>query len=592
MMIEKHTENDVVHQGLFKQLAKNKFLIIILVIALVLGLYLRFDDYAAEGYGSDDMNTIPAAVFAYYPHDYFPGLVSTEPPLGNYIIGLGCIASGEDFSQVKNVKPLFFPDRSAYIGKAARNAENYCWAPVYIFAIFFLIGIIIFAFSFFTEVYSATFFITFFIFFTEIISDSRNLKVDIIFFTFVIFALLFLWKGYETKKSLFKEKLYFFISFALLGLTCAIKFPAGLLVIFSFLLLLEKYSKEILFLLQKILEKIDIKIFGNKFNKEEINPNSLLINIALSAFSLGFFMMMFYNFSFKNLYDTYYYLTSLNNPGIQSFSPSITNFVLWLKDFLIQINILDLFVYFFSISTFVIIIFKKSKTGQEKFTLYLTLLGFFALASFATVANTHRGMPFMFGFFILMSLIFSDKKYSFFHIFKINRKYFLAFIIVYILISFIFLYSAPFHRTYRNPLSCFVFRSNDCKVNLVGFSVKPVSLYMDSILNENETFLPTGIYNYYIRHNDDILWWIFYSNFKKQTGEEPRLGDYLKYYRPEGRRVRYVHTDTSLETNPNDIVGIGIDQDILKKNYKPSHIIKLYNKDVAYIYDLDTLIKK
>lgn len=586
-------ENNTESKSLLVQLKNNKLLIIVLIIALALGLYLRFDDYAAEGYNSDDVNTIPAAVFAYYPHSYFPGLVSTEPPLGNYIIGLGCMASGEDFSRVSSVKPLFFPDRSAYIGQAAKNAENYCFAPVYIFGVIFLIGIIIFAFSFFPCIRSAAYFIIFFTFFSGTIASSRILKPDIIFFTFTIFASAFLWKGYDTEKGLFKEKLYFFFALAFLGLAGATKFPAGALIIFSFFLLLEKYSKELLYLLQKGLNRIDINILDNRIGGGPVNIKSLLIITAVSLFSSYFFLMLFFNFDIKNLLDTYHYMTSLNWSGVQTLGFSMSSFLRWLVDFIIKLSIIDFFIYLFSIYIFIKIIFKKSKTNQEKFAIYFILLCLLLVTIFKSgvLSSVVHATPFMLGFFILMSLTFSDKSYSIFSIFKINKKYFLIFIIGYLMISFLTLYFAPFHHIASNQLVCSFTNIDYCK-NYIGYPVKPVSLYFESVLNEDETFFQTGIFNYYTRHNDDILWWIFYSNFKKQTGKEPRLGDYLKYYQPEGRRIRYLHTAPYISQNPADYVGIWGDIENLKKDYKPNHIIKLYNKDAAYIYDLDNLIKK
>lgn len=586
-------ESDV-KQSIFVQLKMNKFLIGFLILVIILAIYLRFDGYAAEGYDSDDMNTIPAAVFAYYPHDYFPGLVSTEPPLGNYIIGLGCMASGEDFSRVSNVKPLFFPDRSAYIGEAMKNSEKYCFAPNYLFGLIFLIGIIIFAFSFFSDIRPAVYFIAFFSFFSVIISASRRISVDIFLYTFIIFALTFLWKGYKLKKGIFKEKLYFFIAFAFLGLTGATKFTAGALIIFSFLLLLEKYYKELLYFLQKGLKQIDIGIRENKIDKENINPKSLLINGAISIFSSTFFLMLFFNFSIKNLWDTYYYMTSLSAQGIQKLGFSMPYFFKWLRGFLVNLNMLDLFIYLFSMFILLKIIFKKHKTKQEKFALYLVLLCFLVVTIFKTGAltNINRAVPFMLGFFILMSWTFSDKKYSIFNVFKIKKKYFSIFILGYLVTSFLILYFAPFHHVVGNPVICFLAPNiGQCQKSL-PYPIKPITLYLGSVLNEDETFLPTGIYNYYTRHNDDILWWMFYSSFQKQMGKEPRLEDFLKYYQPEGRRVRYIHTGTSLTTSPSDYHGIGIDIDILKKNYKPNHIIKLYDRDAAYIFDLDNLIKK
>lgn len=580
-------------ESILTQFLKNKILICLLIIAIVLGLYLRFDNYGAEGYTSDDMNTIPASVFVYYPHDYFPGLVSTEPPLGNYIIGLGCMASGEDFSGVSKVKPLFFPDRSAYIGEAAKNAESYCWAPIYLFGILFLVGIIIFAFLFFTDIYSVTYFITFFIFFSEIISDSRKLKVDVILFTFVIFALAFLWLGYKTKKGLKSEKVYFFFAFTFLGLGGAMKFPIGVLIVFSFLLLFEKYKTETLLLLQKALERLDLKIFKNDIDKESINLDSLVKNSIIAIISSSFFLMLFFNFSIKNLKDTYHYMTSLNWSGVQSIGFSFPNFFRWLAELLASLNIFDLFVFIFSILILIRIILKKQKTKQEKFMLYFVVLCFLVITVLKSgiMVSLTRAMPFMIGSFILMGMAFSNEKYSLFNTFKIKKGYFLVFMTAYIILSFFTLYSAPFHHVYKNPLYCSIF-SAECGTSLYGFTAKPTSMYLDSVLKEDETFLTTGIYNFYTRHNDDAFWWIFYSSFLKQTGKEPRLEDYLKSYKPEDRRVRYVHTDVSTEENPDDLKGLGIDIALLKRGYKPNQVIKIFDRDSAYIYDLDNLIKK
>lgn len=574
------------------QLKNNKLLICLLIVVLVLGIYLRFDDYGAEGYDSDDMNTIPAAVFAYYPHNYFPGLVSTEPPLGNYLIGLGCIASGEDFSGVSKVKPLFFPDRSAYIGKAMKNAERYCFMPNHIFGLIFLVGVIIFAFSFFSNIYSAAYFITFFSFFPITIQLTRRISVDIFLYTFVIFALLFLWKCYDSQKGSSKERLYLIFAFAFLGLAGATKFPAGALIIFSFLLLLEKYRQEFFYILQKCLKQIDLHFLENKIAKENINPNNLLINLILAIFSSSFFLMLFFNFSIKNLYDTYYYMTSLNAPGLANFNFSVHNFLNWLKEFLVRLTIIDVFIYFLSIFLFIKIIFKKNKIKQEKFVIYLAFLGFFVLTSFQIVSDICRGIPFIFGFLILMSWIFLDKQYSILNVFKIKKKYFLILLLIYSIFSFLAVYPSPYHFIFTNKIVCSITKFDLCYPQISAYSIKDTSLYLESVLNENETFLTTGIYNYYTRHNDDILWWIFYSNFKKQTGKEPGLGDYLKYYEPGGRRVRYIHTGPFISEDPADYVGVWGDIQNLKKGYKPNHVIMLYGREAAYVYDLDNLIKK
>lgn len=504
------------------------------------------------------------------------------------------MASGEDFSKVTNVKPLFFPDRSAYIGEAAKNAENYCFAPVYIFSVLFLIGIIIFAFSFFDTLASALYFIIFFIFSSLTISISRSIHVDIFLLTFLIFALLFLWKSYQSDKGTIKEKLFFIASFAFFGLSGATKFTAGPYIIFAFLLLFEKYFHEILYVIKNLFSIIGLEEFRKKIkDNPNINIRAFLTSFTVSSLSCLFFLMLFFNFRIKNFRDTYYYLTTLNNPGVSNMHISLSNLIMSFQLFLLKSSIFDIVLFLFSFFILFKLIFKKNKDKRERFVLYIFLFSLSVLISFSVVARSvSRSFPLSLIFLIPMALSFSDEDYSIFKILKIKKKYFFVFIGIYVMVSFFILYSAPFNHGYNNPIICPTLGQRTCEHFKHLSGIKPTAKHLETILKEDETFLPTGIHNFYLRHNDDILQWIFYSNFKKQTGKEPRLSDYLKYYKPEDRRVRYIFTDTSLNTNPNDMVGLGIDQDILKKNYKPIRVISLYGKDVAYVYDLDNLIKK
>jgi len=583
-------DTEMPKKSLFTQLKKNKTIFTLLIIAILIGVFLRFDNYAGEGYNDDCSNTIPAAVFTYYPHDYFPGLVSTEPPLGNYIIGLGCMASGEDFSGVSNVKPLFFPDRSSYLGSSVRDSEKYCFIPVYLFGLIFIIGSIVFAFSFFKDIRSATYFVVFTIFFKQLLEASRIMKVDIFLFTFIIFGLAFLWKFYDTKKGLLKEKVYIFLALAFLGMASATKFPAGALVIFSFLLILEKYLKEILFFLQKGLKQLDLKLLEGK-NFERIETKSLFSNLFIAAVSSFFFLIMFFDFKIKNLKDTYHYMTSLNWEGVSNLGFSIPNLFSWFVKFLISLNIIDIFIFLFSLFIIAKLIFRKNKTKQEKFALYMVLLCVAIELAFKSkvMISTMHALPFMFGFFIFMSLAFSDKKYSIFNTFNIKKKYFSAFLLIYIVITSFTLFFAPFHHLTSNPIVCSVVENSACEHNMYSYSTREIYEYFDANLKEDETFLPTGIINYYIRHNDDILWWSFFSGFSQQVGQEPRLDDYVEYYKPEDRRLRYVYTDTILDEGASG--GLPLDISMLKKDFKPNHIITIHGIEAAYIFDLDNLVK-
>ena len=101
------------------------FLILLLIVSL--GIFLRLNDYSEVGYWNDDISTIPSGLLWFYPHSYFPGLSGvSEPPLGNMIIGAGCMLSGEDFSKVSEIKPTFYPGRGELIGSELVKAEGYC----------------------------------------------------------------------------------------------------------------------------------------------------------------------------------------------------------------------------------------------------------------------------------------------------------------------------------------------------------------------------------------------------------------------------------------------------------------------------------
>src|SRR3989338_5844376 len=157
---------------------------LILLAIVILGIYLRFSNFSGEGYWNDDMTTIPTALLWFYPHSYYPGLAGQgEPALGNYFIGLGCMLSGQDFSKVTKIQPMFYPGRPELIGKEMAAAKKYCHLPVYVFGILFFIAISLLAMLLLDE-FSSLYAIAFFAFLSFTLQLSRWIHVDMLAYFF------------------------------------------------------------------------------------------------------------------------------------------------------------------------------------------------------------------------------------------------------------------------------------------------------------------------------------------------------------------------------------------------------------------------
>ena len=128
--------------GLYTRFKHDKLFLLFLFIIMVLGLFVRLNDFSEVGYWNDDMTTLPTGLLAFYPHSFFPGLAGQgEPILGNLIIGAGCMLSGENFSAVSELKPMFYPGREELLGSQLVNAFPYCHIPMYLFGVLFFLAI-------------------------------------------------------------------------------------------------------------------------------------------------------------------------------------------------------------------------------------------------------------------------------------------------------------------------------------------------------------------------------------------------------------------------------------------------------------------
>lgn len=557
----------------FSKLKKDKFFLIMLIIIIILGIYVRIIHFSDTGYSGDDMTTIPTGLLWFYPHDYYPGLAGQgEPALGNLIIGSFCMLSGEDFSGVSKTQPMFYPGREELIGEALTNAESYCKSSMYVFGVLFFIIISILSILLLPK-YSVLYSISFFAFFPTLLRFSRWIHVDIIAYTFIASGLLFLWLAYKAEKTQKKEIIFFVLSFIFFGLAFATKLPNVIYFLFSIFIIIKKYSKEFLLSIRKIL-KLTFDINYNEIDKKRFYK---IILYSTISFFIAFLAPL--NFNPKNLFLIFQKYNSIN-PERTGISIN-TNIFQDIFHFLLNINIIDLLILIFSL--FILYkLFRIKKKKYEEFILYLTIF-FFLVIIFSKAVNYLRiFIMFFYGLIFLMSLAFSKSEYSLYRIFK-NKKIIIILVISAILLSSYIAYSTAPYFFVKNKSVCFLNREECTGINpndFYGYSAKQTSEYLYTILREDETFLPQSIILYYIRRDEGISHYYFVDYFNKKFNRNPTLEEYVKYFHPNNRTVRYYLLDPN---RPSE------EKELLYGKYDPIHIIKIKNVDTVYIYDLSKL---
>lgn len=572
-------------ESFWNKLKKDKLNLFFIILIITLGIFLRLNDYGEISYWGDDESTVPTGLLWFYPHTMYPGLSGVgEPALGNFFIGLGCMLSGEDFSGVSQIRPMFYPGRGELIGDALVKAEPYCFSAMYFFGIMFFVTISIFALVVLPK-YSAVYVISFFAFWPWLLLMSRWIHVDIILFFFIILALFFLWLAYKSDKGKKKECLFFVISFIFFALAFSTKLPAAAYLVFIVFLILEKYKNETFFILKNIFEKIGIGSLIKPIDKSKLDFRPLVKILTYSLLSYLAVLFVTFEFSFKNIFliiKTY----NSHASNINAFGLNL-RFYDGFMSFFQSISIFDTIIFLFAFYIFINILFKKNKTIFEKFITYSTLYLFLICLLFQIITELLRVfLIFAFGMIFLASLIFSNENYSIFSVFKIkNQKaFFYTFISVYIIFSFIIaLNSSPYFQP-KNFISCYL-QGKEC--SHVPYNAKKIAGLLSEGLNENETFISeSNIIYYYTRQEESLPAYIFISNFQRQIGRMPKIEDYVNYYHPFNRTVRYFAVQV------NDGESYGGDADILLKNYKPLKTLKIKNKDATYLYDLFKLEKK
>lgn len=581
-------DEDQEKRGVISELKKDKKILILLIIILILGIYLRFSHYNEEGLWNDDMANVPAGLLWFYPHNYFPAVSSGNFPLGNLVIGAGCMVSGEDFSGVSKTIPMFYPGRELLIGEALTKGEWGCHLPMYIFGIAFLILISILSFML-LDRHSAIFVTAFFSFHPYLLMMSRWIRGDVVFWTILTAALIFLWKAYNAEKYTKKEIIFFTTSFAFLGLAHSAKETTPVFALFAVIIFLDKYSNETLFYLKKILKYLDLKI-GERIRDKETNIKQFTKAIIYSAITYIFFLLLAFKLNPKNLYDTYKIYQQFNSE-MSTIHFNIFGFANYFKGLLLRINAIDTIILAVAITIFIKSVIKKNKTKLDKFLVYYSTLGIVLSSMFAMMDLDRIAFPFLLLFMFYMGLSLTKITLSIEKIIKIKQStVFFAFMIIYVAFSFsTALTASPYFASY-NGLACYINKEQCDRLTasaLEAQSPKTVAAYFDKKLGEEETFYGAGLVtHYYTKRSQHYTGWQFDTAFMKQTGREATTMDRIKYYHPNNETIRYF-----IESRYNENF-FGRETNEFKNKHKPDDIIKIQNKEVFYIYDTQNLLEK
>ncbi len=577
-------EGVVEKRGFLYDLKKDKLLLALVVIILILGIYVRFSHYNEEGLWIDDMAFVPGGLLFFYPHNYYPALSVGNFPLGYYFIGAGCMLSGEDFSQVSEIMPLFYPGRELLIGEPLTRGEKYCHMPMYFFGLIFFFLIALLAFIM-LDKYSATFVTAFFAFYPSVLVYSRWIRPDIVFWVFLTASLVFLWKAYNAEKASKKELFFFTLSFCFFGLSLAAKETAGMFIIFGGGIFLSKYFAEVKHYLKLLFKRLEVK-FAEKFAVAEINLPSFRKNLLCSVVGFLFFFLLPFNLNPKNVYDTFRVYQEFNR-DVSAITFSISGLFKYFSNFFLSINFMDTILFVFALIIFIALIFRKNKSKLDNFMLYFTLLGIFVSLFFTLLEMFRLAIPFLFMFVFLMGVSLSDKRLSLPSFLKIShRPFFFVFMIAYVSVSFtIALSSSPYFVTF-NDAYC-IFDKEKCtslkSSDISGMSSKVLLPYLENKLKGNETFYGTpAIINYYLKRSQHLTKFQFDNYVNEKLGRDATLSERIRYYHPGNESIRYLFINPYYNVFKDEA-------EVFKSKYKPNDVIRVKGLDIYYVYDLENL---
>ncbi len=553
-------------------LKENKILIIILITTIILGTYLRLTDYAQEGIRADSITTLTGGILWFYPHSFYPGLIHYQPPVGHYMIGKSCMLSGEDFSEVSKASPFFIPTMATVIGKSFPKAENSCFIIIYLSSLLVFLGLIMLSYTL-LETKSFIYATTFFAFFSSMLFLGRMLIVEVITWLFAVYALLTLWKFYTAKKGSKKELIYFTLSAIMIALAITTKFTAALLVLFSILLLTEKYYTN----LKTSLKRTRI-------------PKPPLYNAVIFTIILTITLLIPFQMNPQNLKDVYTRQTSTMGGTEISLSLNTLDII---KEFTTKSNPIDTILILYSIYILYILLTKKQKSPQEKYILYLTLFFIASTTLFAETLGYRRAIIFFFGIPLLMSLAFSGKEYSIFNKIKIFRPHkktiFITIILIYIASSITLLYPIkPYYSQYKNPLICPIFK-NSCEHITPSPIWKPTADELNKLIKENETYYmypENPDMHLYIKHESYYKTWSIKEAIEQQKKDKATLEEIIRtynYFAEQNNEKPIKYLVIRKQKDYTDPLAKN-----LIDNIQPAKTVKINNIEVSYIYDIET----
>ena len=572
-------------KGFLHELRNDKLILVLLIVILILGIYVRFSHYNEEGLWNDDMANVPAGLLWFYPHSYFPTLSSGSFPLGNLFIGAGCMLSGQDFSGVSNVSRMFYPGREILIGEPLTKGEWGCHLPMYFFGIIFLFLIAILAFML-LDKYSATFVTAFFAFHPFLLLMSRWIRGDIVFWAFLVASLIFLWKAYNVDKYSRRELLFFVLSFAFLGLAHATKETAPMFTLFAVIILFNKYFSEFLYYIKKFLKSLELKI-AEKIDTSNVNVKFFNKTVLFSLLSYLFFFLLPFKLNPRNVYDTYMIYQQFNSE-MSTLHFNIFGIFSYLHILFLKINLLDTVLFVIAVSIFLELIIKKGKTKLDKFLIYFSFIGL-VLSLFLSIMQVDRlAFPFLIFFIFFMGLSLQKIVSFLSETFKVSsRTLFFILMIAYVIFSFsIALSTSPYFMRTNDAMCLFAKERCDMELSLglSTLSAKTVANYLEPKLSDNETFYGAGmITHFYIKRSQHSTDWQFDKSFKQQTGREPNIFDRIEYFHPNNENIRY------LLANPYDTRSLGVEVNYFKENYSSNDVIQMNGVTVFYVYDLENL---
>ncbi|PIU61723.1 hypothetical protein COS83_03580 [archaeon CG07_land_8_20_14_0_80_38_8] len=361
---------------------------IIFLLILIGSILIRFIDLSAVGYVTDEPVIITAGIKHFLNNPYPVSLYDMATPGGQWPIGLSVtLLSGRDFSIIKDYSMMDYAsiDLNNNLLKGLEFAARLPGAIMGVIS-----GIIVFLLV--KELYgkkAGLISYAMFSFSPILIDYSRIALLEIYQITYMLIALYFLYLSVARKE---KNNTYLILAGIFTGLTAAAKLNGLMLIP--------------LFALFTIVSQFKIK---KKNNELQINLIGFLKNAGIIILTSTIILLIVFNFNINTPLTVYnYYSQTSGATGLQ--------FVLFqlIYDSLFFFNPLT---WILLIAALYLLIKDLGKIEKnDLFCLFLILLIIIS-GFFDTHSTIKRGIQFMCLIFIIISKLFSQKK------FIISRKY-------------------------------------------------------------------------------------------------------------------------------------------------------------------------